>query len=903
MGAAAGTGTGGKATRGVPRRTRAVAAVAAIAVGFGGAAVIDTLLLPAPAIAEAGDYGPGDGLTRLVVSVPGGADDTAVVTLSALPGVESAQRLHDGSALVAGDGITPAAVTAALPTATVTPAVPGEVTAETVTDPGWAAYGWNLRNTGSNSYSQTGVAGADVDAPSGWGASTGRGLVVAIVDSGFDMHPDMAGALWTNPDEPCGSTDVDGNGKAGDCHGWNFYKNTADVTNAGLDNSHGTSVSYVAAARRNDLGSAGVAPDVTIMPLVIGAGREVWLNLGAEAIRYAADHGADVINASWGGLGGETMLREAIQYAVSKGAVVVAAAGNDGRDRDAEKFYPASINVPGMLTVGNTTAADRPSSSSAWGANTVDLYAPGTLVYTGVPGGAYTLVSGTSIAAPQVAAAAALYRDVYPDATAAELAARLVGDAEVLPSLAGKANSSARLSMTALGDTVVGVRYAFTGMSAEPGSVTAQIVASGSAAAGEYAVTFALGMEHDGQVYALTEVPVTLDGGTGTTGDDGSVTFDLGHRDALGSLPLSPSVPLETGRYVLTAQLFLDGEPLGREYAAPLLVGVEGADPTGPDGGSQPSNPTRPGGDSQPGRTPAPGEQRPGNPTQPGGDSQPGNPTQPGGGSQPGRTPAPGEQQPGTQPGAIPAPGEQRPGNPTQPGGGSQPGRTPAPGEQQPGTQPGAIPAPGEQQPGTTPTPGEQQPGDTTPIPGQQPPPTQQPGGEKTYPGTGTFGLTSIDPTRVTTSGGTEVTITGTAIPAGARVRVGDAARAAVTSVSATQLTFTTPARVAGVYDVHVFAPDGTEAVLAAGLTYVEVDSGTTPMPGDQQPGSDPGGQRPGTTPAPGNQPGGGSNPATPRSGVIGPNGERLLYSARFASLGSAIWSVNCSSTCSGLAV
>ena len=86
---------------------------------------------------------------------------------------------------------------------------------------------------------------ADVDAPEGWDGGTGAGAIVAVVDTGYDSdHPELAGALWTNPDESCGSADADGDGKAGDCHGWNFTTNSPDVDN-GSYGTHGASVSGV----------------------------------------------------------------------------------------------------------------------------------------------------------------------------------------------------------------------------------------------------------------------------------------------------------------------------------------------------------------------------------------------------------------------------------------------------------------------------------------------------------------------------------------------------------------------------------------------------------------------------------------------------------------------------------
>ena len=447
-----------------------------------------------------------------------------------------------------------------------------------VTDPYFPRYGWNLDNTGSNAYGQSAVADADVDAPEGWDGATGSGVIVAVVDTGYDSdHVDLAGALWTNPDEPCGSADTDGNGKAGDCHGWNFTTNSPDVDN-GSYGTHGVSVSGVVGARAgNGQGTAGVAPDVTIMPLVIGSGSSVDMALGAEAIRYAVDHGATVINASWGGpASGWALanLRAAVAYAAAHDVVVVAAAGNDSANRDASPMYPASLTEPNVLTVGNADAADRVAGSSAFGATSVDLFAPGELVFTTWNDGGYRLVSGTSIASPQVAAAYALYRQAWPDGTYAQLRQALLDDVDPVPAFAGRSVSGGRLSVGTLADGALGaVRYLFTSLTAPAGVVTPGVTATGEAVAGDWAVTLGLGMELDGEIWAVADKDLTLGGTTVTTDDAGEARFELGTAGSPADLDLSPSLELGDGRYVLTVQLSRDGDAVGRTYAAPLLVG------------------------------------------------------------------------------------------------------------------------------------------------------------------------------------------------------------------------------------------------------------------------------------------------------------------------------------------
>ena len=564
-------------------RLRSILVVTALVAGYGGAAAIDGWLRADELqIATAADLGPaGDGLTRLLVTLPGGITAGELNQLAALPGVESTQTLFDGSALIAGQDITAGTVHDALPAAEVSPSPTGTMFAAPVSDPYWSSYGWNLENTGSNAYQQAAVAGADISAPSAWAAGTGRGMVVAVIDSGvMTSHPDLDGSLWTDPTQSCSGGDGDGDGLIGDCHGWNFYQDNADVTNSGVssagvayDNSHGTGVAGIVGARAgNGQGSAGVAPDVSIMPLVIGSGKSVDMALGAQAIRYAADHGANVINASWGGPGASTILSQAIEYANGKGVVVVAAAGNDGLSRDTSLFYPASLTSPNLITVGNSTATDTVSSSSAFGATSVDLFAPGNLVFTLKNDGTYYLMSGTSLAAPHVAAAAALYRAKNPTATATEIKDKLLADVEPVPAFAGKSVTGGRLSLTALGNASAPVSYAFTGMTTPSGTVAPSVVATGSAPAGSYAVKVGLGMEYNGQLLALTQQPITLAGATVATDDSGEALFSLGSRTGLGSLALAPSTTLAEGRYVLTAQLYRDGAPLGSTYAAPLLV-------------------------------------------------------------------------------------------------------------------------------------------------------------------------------------------------------------------------------------------------------------------------------------------------------------------------------------------
>ncbi|MCZ2838168.1 S8 family serine peptidase [Modestobacter sp. VKM Ac-2985] len=890
------------------RGVRVVAVVAAALTGFGGAAAVDALVGPPLPVAEG--FGPGDGLTRYVVTAAAGdATPEFLAGLDQQDGVDSAQRLSDGTALVAVDR-TALPRLRSLPGIAAVEVSPSVPVSGTASDPYYAPYAWHLENTGDNAYGQSPVQpDADIDGSAGWDASTGAGIVVAVVDTGFDSdHPDLAGSLWTNPAEPCGSADVDGNGLAGDCHGWNFATNSPDVDN-GAGGGHGTSVAGVIGARKdNGAGSVGVAPDVTLMPLVIGTGGDVDVHLGAEAIRYAADHGAAVVNASWGGpVTGSALdnLRAAVAYAEARGVLVAAAAGNDAADRDTSLVYPASLTEPNVVTVGNSTAADTVAASSAYGATSVDLFAPGEFVVTTAHDGGYQLVSGTSIAAPQVAAALALYRATLPTATVAELRTALLADVDPIAAFTGKSVTGGRLNVSRLDPGAASVGYQFTSTTAPTGPATPRVRMTGPELAGTYELVLGLGMEHGGEVWALSGEPVTVAGTTLTTDDAGQVTVPLGTLTTVEGVELAPSADLAPGRYALSAQLLVDGQPFGGTFAAPLLVGATSTPAPAPDGGTTPG--TDPGttdpGTTDPGTT-DPGTTDPGT-TEPGtpdpGTSEPG-PTDPGttdpGTSEPGTsdpgTTDPGTTDPGTTDPETTDPGTTDPEttDPGTPDPETTDPDTTEPGTTDPGTTDPGTPDPGTTDPGTpgpdTTDPGTTDPGTTDPAPdGSTPPPVV------TYPEVGPFGLTSISPSVVSTAGGTRVTVTGTDVPDGARVRIGDTRVAIVVSADSTSVVFTAPELVAGVYDVFVFGPTGTESsVLADGLTYVAEPTGG----GGTDPAPDAGD---GTAPDAGSTPdtGGGSSVVT----AVGPDGERLVRSATFGRLGSSFWSLDCSSSCRGV--
>ncbi|HYI98550.1 MAG TPA: S8 family serine peptidase [Thermoleophilaceae bacterium] len=223
-----------------------------------------------------------------------------------------------------------------------------------------------------------------VDALEAWEAepTRGAGQVVAVVDSGVAAdHPDLIGRLWSNPDDPPGGGDQDGNGKVDDVAGYDFVDEDTDPDDY---NFHGTHVAgTIAATAGNGRGVAGVAPAATIMPVRVldgdGSGSSVGVG---EGIAYAAREGADVINLSLGGPVDESdqFTSDAIDEANDLDAVIVAAAGNDGSNNDAAPTSPCTLPQPNLICVAAVNRSGGLASFSNYGATTVDLGAPGTSI-------------------------------------------------------------------------------------------------------------------------------------------------------------------------------------------------------------------------------------------------------------------------------------------------------------------------------------------------------------------------------------------------------------------------------------------------------------------------------------------------------------------------------------------
>jgi subtilisin family serine protease/photosystem II stability/assembly factor-like uncharacterized protein len=270
---------------------------------------------------------------------------------------------------------------------------------------------------------------AKIKATDAWDITKGdTSIVIAIVDNGTDwQHVDLKANIWNNTGEiPNNGIDDDSNGKIDDIHGWDFVGNATgtDISQGNWreDNDpknpsqyHGTHTAGIAGAVVNNMtGVAGIGFNCRIMPLKCATDVSGYNGIyrGYAAILYAAQMGAEIISCSWGGPGFSPAEQDIINQVTAMGSLVVAAAGNDGKNVDIMQFYPG--NYTNVLNVGSTASDDKAASSSNYGSR-VTVYAPGENILSTYPNNAYNTISGTSMACPLAAGLAGLVKSIHPD--------------------------------------------------------------------------------------------------------------------------------------------------------------------------------------------------------------------------------------------------------------------------------------------------------------------------------------------------------------------------------------------------------------------------------------------------------------------------------------------------------
>ena len=285
---------------------------------------------------------------------------------------------------------------------------------------------WALDNngtftgTGERIISQPDI---DINAPEAWERyKAKRSVIIALIDTGVEYtNPEIQNNMWVNEHEIAGNQiDDDGNGFIDDVHGWNFFRNNNRMY-SGSEDDHGTHCASTMLAASNGSAVCGIAGYSNIRLMNVKAlggdeGEGTTLSI-MKAIQYAEQNGALICNLSLG-----TSVNDYLLYRTMKnsGMLFITAAGNSskpsgrGRNIDVEPCYPASYSLANVLSVANNDAAGNLHFTSNYGKASVDLAAPGTDILGITANGRMAFMTGTSMAAPMVTAAAAMvYTNFY----------------------------------------------------------------------------------------------------------------------------------------------------------------------------------------------------------------------------------------------------------------------------------------------------------------------------------------------------------------------------------------------------------------------------------------------------------------------------------------------------------
>ena len=281
---------------------------------------------------------------------------------------------------------------------------------------------------------------------------------IGIIDEGvMTTHGDLRANVWINPGEGSRADrkDNDRNGYVDDIHGWDFAANNASVYD-GPEDDHGSHVAgTVAAVANNGAGVFGVCPSAKLISAkFLGSNGGTTAN-AIKAIDYltqlklAKKIQLVATNNSWGGGGYSQSLHDAIQRAGNADILFIAAAGNSAQNLDSTPSYPASYRLPNLITVAAIDKTGRRASFSSYGTASVHIAAPGVEIVSTVPtatgGAGYAYMNGTSMAAPHVTGAAALYASLNPCASAVQIREALLRLAVQDPQLTGVVEATRRL--------------------------------------------------------------------------------------------------------------------------------------------------------------------------------------------------------------------------------------------------------------------------------------------------------------------------------------------------------------------------------------------------------------------------------------------------------------------------
>jgi len=312
---------------------------------------------------------------------------------------------------------------------------------------------WSLRNTGQSLYIAGdtypgGTPGADISATSAWDIHTGgENAWVGIIDTGIDYtNSELVDNIWTNPGEIAGNgKDDDGNGYIDDVHGWDFCNDDKYPMD---DMGHGTHCAgTIAAMTNNGAGVAGICWSAQLVALkFLDASGSGYISDAVTALEYANAMGIPITSNSWGGGGYSQAMVDTINEGGAKGYLFIAAAGNSGMNADTNPMYPAAYTCDNIISVAATGRYDDLRPWSNYGADSVDLAAPGSLILSTLPGNQYDYWSGTSMATPHVTGVAALLKSRTPNAWGSAIKETILNTVDVIDSMQGKCLSNGRLN-------------------------------------------------------------------------------------------------------------------------------------------------------------------------------------------------------------------------------------------------------------------------------------------------------------------------------------------------------------------------------------------------------------------------------------------------------------------------
>ena len=307
---------------------------------------------------------------------------------------------------------------------------------------------WSLSNSGQRG----GKVKADINALLAWEKKTtgSSDVIVAVLDSGVDYrHQDLVQNMWERTDNIAEYFD-DQLGYVNDKYGYD----ATDVNGDPMDeNGHGTHCAgIIGADGNNGIGIAGINWHVRIMPLkFMSKGGFGSTKDAIEAINYVINRkkagvNVRIISASWGSTQKSKALEDAIRAAGDAGILFVAASGNASADADKTPHYPASFDLPNVISVAALNRNDELASFSNFGAKRVHIAAPGAEILSTWLNGDFREASGTSMATPEVAGVAALVLSVEPKLSMEDLRARILKSVDKLPGLNGKVSTGGRIN-------------------------------------------------------------------------------------------------------------------------------------------------------------------------------------------------------------------------------------------------------------------------------------------------------------------------------------------------------------------------------------------------------------------------------------------------------------------------